>query len=84
MCAWGAAAGSERALLGLGCGAGAGAGSPPALGPPPDPPGQQTGHVVRGAPINLYAKKKYKPLQGLGQTLSKLRTFVLQCSRARH
>lgn len=27
-------------------------------------------------------KKKYKPLQGLGQTFSKLRTFVLQCCRA--
>lgn len=43
----------------------AGVGSPAALQPPPDPQGEQMGHMVQGAPINLYAKK-YKPLQGLG------------------
>lgn len=55
----------------------AGVGSLATLRPPPDTQGEQTGHVVQGAPINLYAKK-FKPLQGLGQTFSKFRS--LSCS----
>lgn len=71
----------SRLCWGSGCRAGVG--SLATLQPPPDTQGEQTGHVVQGAPINLYAKK-YKPLQGLGQAFSKFRTFALQCSQAWH
>lgn len=68
---------SEQALLGVKVQSRSGI-----TGNPPASP-RHTGHVVQGAPINLYAKK-YKPLQGLGQAFSKFRTFALQCSQAWH
>lgn len=43
----------SRLCWGSGCRA-----TPASLQPPPDTQGEQTGHVVQGAPINLYAKKK--------------------------
>lgn len=62
----------EQALLGLGVQSWNGVThSPPAS---PTPTGEQTGHMLQGAPINLYAKI-HKPLQGLGQTFSKVQNI---------
>lgn len=58
-----------------GCGAGAGPGSPAALRPHQDGQGEEMGQEVRGAPINLYAKKKKQTSARLGLYIQQVQKF---------